>query len=78
MAPRFVEDIIHTLSETMGPIASVVVRDQIKALGESLETFPQERIPELVELVSQEILDESLKARFQQRMLKEIRAAKAV
>lgn len=60
------------LTEAMGPMASLVIRDQVSALGESLEAFPKSRLAELVELASQEILEESLKIRFQQTMFEEI------
>jgi type II secretory pathway predicted ATPase ExeA len=60
------------LTEAMGPMASLVIRDQVSALGESLETFPKSRLAELVESASQEILAASLKIRFQQTMFEEI------
>jgi hypothetical protein len=68
---------VHGLAEVSGPIASVVVRDQIAALGASAEAFPRSRVAELVESVSQVIPDKRLKARFQQRMSDEIRTLKA-
>jgi len=60
------------LTEAMGPMASMVIRDQVSALGGSLVAFPKSRLAELVELVSQEILEESLKIRFKQTMFEEI------
>jgi type II secretory pathway predicted ATPase ExeA len=59
------------LTEAMGPMASLVIRDQVSALGESLVAFPKSRLVELVEGASQEILEESLKIRFQQTMFEE-------
>jgi hypothetical protein len=73
----FFDRMVHGLAEVSGPIASVVVRDQIAALGASAEAFPKSRVAELVESVSQVIPDKRLKARFQQRMSDEIRALKA-
>jgi hypothetical protein len=72
----FFDRMVHGLAEVSGPIASVVVRDQIAALGATEETFPKSRIPELVDSVSQVIPDKRLKARFQQRMNEEMRALK--
>jgi Domain of unknown function (DUF4388) len=72
----FFDRMVHGLAEVSGPIASVVVRDQIAALGATEETFPKSRIPELVDSVSQVIPDKKLKARFQQRMNEEMRALK--
>lgn len=60
------------LTEAMGPMASLVIRDQVSALGESLVAFPKSRLAELVELASKEILEESLRMRFQQTMFEEI------
>jgi Domain of unknown function (DUF4388) len=72
----FFDRMVHGLAEVSGPIASVVVRDQIAALGATEETFPKSRIPELVDSVSQVIPDKRLKARFQQRMNEEMRTLK--
>ncbi len=72
----FFDRMVHGLAEVSGPIASVVVRDQIAALGATEESFPKSRIPELVESVCQVIPDKRLKARFQQRMSEEMRALK--
>lgn len=74
--PGFFDRMVHGLAEVSGPIASVVVRDQIAALGATEDAFPKSRIPELVESVCQVIPDKRLKARFQQRMSEEIRALK--
>ncbi|HEY3302965.1 MAG TPA: DUF4388 domain-containing protein [Candidatus Binatia bacterium] len=73
----FFDRMVHGLAEVSGPIASVVVRDQIAALGATAEAFPKSRIVELVESVSQVIPDKRLKVRFQQRMSDEIRTLKA-
>ncbi|HEX2385451.1 MAG TPA: DUF4388 domain-containing protein [Candidatus Binatia bacterium] len=72
----FFDRMVYGLAEVSGPIASVVVRDQIAALGATEETFPKSRIAELVDSVSQVIPDKRLKARFQQRMNEEMRALK--
>jgi hypothetical protein len=72
----FFDRMVHGLAEVSGPIASVVVRDQIAALGATAEAFPKSRVVELVESISQVIPDKRLKARFQQRMSDEIRALK--
>lgn len=75
--PVFFDRMVHGLAEVSGPIASVVVRDQIVALGATEESFPKSRIGELIESVSQVIPDKKLKARFQQKMSDEMRALKA-
>ncbi|MGH7773379.1 MAG: hypothetical protein ACREQA_14235, partial [Candidatus Binatia bacterium] len=70
--PGFFDRLILALTEAMGPMASLVVRDQIAGLGESMHAFPRGRLKELVEMLSQEIFDETLKIRFRRQMAKEI------
>lgn len=64
----FLEEMIASLTEAMGPMASLVVWDQVSALGEKFDAFPKARLPELVESASREILEDSLRSRFQQIM----------
>ena len=56
------------LSEVFGPVASIIVRDHVKAVGESMEKFPKTRIAELLENVSKEIPDEKVKISFRERL----------
>ena len=55
----------HT--NVIGSIASLIVRDHVRALGESIEKFPQTRLTELLESLSGEISDDKLKADFRKR-----------
>jgi general secretion pathway protein A len=64
----FLEEMIGTLTEAMGPMASMVVWDQVAALGETFDAFPKARVGELIEAASREILEEPLRVRFQQIM----------
>lgn len=48
-------------------MASLIVRDHVRALGESMEEFPQKRLPELLESLSAEISHNKLKADFRER-----------
>jgi len=48
-------------------MASLIVRHHVRTLGESMEEFPQTRLPELVESLSGEISDAKLKANFRER-----------
>ena len=52
------------LTNVMGNIASLIVRDHVRALGESMEEFPKARLTKLVESLSKGISDEKLKADF--------------
>jgi myosin heavy subunit len=68
MPSSFFDTLTRELTEVLGPMASVVVRDRIAALGESMEKFPKARVLELLETVGQEILDDSLKVSFRERL----------
>jgi hypothetical protein len=61
----------------MGPMAPLVLRDQFAALGESPQAFPQPKLAQLIELVSREILNETMRLRFQDMMAQEIEALNA-
>jgi hypothetical protein len=71
--PAFLDRIGLALTEAMGPIASLVVRDQIAALGEKYESFPRVRLGELIDLVGEEILNEKMKETFRKTMVEEVR-----
>jgi general secretion pathway protein A len=65
---QFFDGMIHALTEAMGPMAPLVVREQLAALGNSSTTFSAATLEKLVELVSREILDDLLKTAFKERM----------
>ena len=48
-------------------IASLIVRHHVRTLGESMEEFPQKRLPELIESLSNEISHSELRTDFRQR-----------
>jgi type II secretory pathway predicted ATPase ExeA len=73
----FLDALARSLTDAMGPMAKIVLRDQIKTLGESSERFPQAKVDMLLESVSREILDEGMRGRFRQHMLNEIRTLQA-
>ena len=54
----------HELTQIMGPMAPVIVRDKVASLGELMEKFPNSRVRELLVIISKEILNENAKARF--------------
>jgi hypothetical protein len=72
----FFNRMIEKLTEYVGPMAPMIVHDQIADLGESADAFPQARLEELIESVSREISDKRLKAPFKQQMSAEIRSFK--
>ena len=56
------------LTNVIESIASLIVRDHVRALGESMEEFPQRRLTELLESLSGQIADAKLKAKFRERI----------
>jgi general secretion pathway protein A len=72
MPLRFFQSMIRTLRENLGPMAAIILDDHIAAMGESKEAFPKRRIGQLVDEISLEILNESMKGRFQQLISKEL------
>lgn len=59
----------------MGPLGPVIIEDEIAALGETPESFPRDKLAELVERVSTRIEGEDKRARFQQIMLDILRGS---
>jgi general secretion pathway protein A len=64
----FVNALAAALTDAMGPMAKIVLRDQIKTLGESPERFPHAKVHMLLESVAGEILDEGMRAQFRSQM----------
>src|SRR5574341_41936 len=54
----FFDHVMRELTLVIGPVASVIIEDEVIALGETRENFPRDRVAELVERVSEEIRDE--------------------
>jgi len=72
----FLDRMIDKLTECVGPMALMIVHDQIKLLGENPSVFPQARLEELIELVGREISDNKLRTAFKQQMSEQIRTFK--
>ena len=68
----FFESMAHALVEALGPMASIIIQDQIAAMGESKNAFPKVRLIQLIDEASREIANEGMKIQFQQLMSKEI------
>ncbi|MGH7827293.1 MAG: ExeA family protein [Candidatus Binatia bacterium] len=69
---EFLDVLSSALTDAMGPMARLVIRDGLAALGYSFTTLPKRSLERLVELVSSEILNELLRTGFQSRMSKVI------
>ncbi|MBW1847185.1 MAG: hypothetical protein JRJ27_08610 [Deltaproteobacteria bacterium] len=61
------------LSLAVGPIAEIIIEEEITDLGYDPLKFPSKRAAELVDLVSREIQREEKKTLFKQNMIKEIK-----
>jgi general secretion pathway protein A len=77
VAASFLNFFVAALTDAMGPMSKIVLRDQIKGLGESSERFPHAKVEMLLESVSREILDEGMRAQFRRQMLEQIRTLQA-
>ncbi|MBI5305796.1 MAG: MarR family transcriptional regulator [Chloroflexi bacterium] len=70
---QFFDWVAREFARVIGPMASIIIEDEIAALGETREQFPRDRIAELVEDISAEVRDDAKRLRFQQIMLDAIR-----
>ena len=70
---EFLDSLVAKLTEAAGPMASVIVREKVADLGESLGAFPKNRLKELFNKLCEEILDENLRQGFQNVMSEKIR-----
>lgn len=61
-------DGLSELTNVMRPIASLIVRNHVDSLGESMENFPPARFADLLEALSRDISDEKLRTAFRQRV----------
>ncbi|HEV8722680.1 MAG TPA: polysaccharide biosynthesis tyrosine autokinase [Candidatus Binatia bacterium] len=71
---EFLDYLLRELIDSMGPIAKFVIRDHIAFLGESSNEFPRSRWQELVVRVSEEILNPTIRDKFQTRMAQYLNA----
>jgi len=72
LSPELLKLMIVKLAEAMGPMAPLVLREHICALGGSSDSFPEAKLQELVKQVGKEILDDSFRQRFEDEMTQEI------
>jgi hypothetical protein len=69
----FFELVEKELSEIIGPVAPVILDEEIKDMGEERSSFPMERVSLLVEKVSREITDDTQRIAFQKTTLSALR-----
>jgi general secretion pathway protein A len=78
VTPQFFDHLVSAAIQAMGPMADIVLRDQIFALGESRESFPEVKLGSLIDSISREILNEAMRARFQDTMLRQMATLKTL
>jgi len=73
----FLQLISGKLVEAMGPMAPLILREHIVALGRSPDSFPESDIEDLISHVSGEIPRQSARRQFEKEMARELRTLKA-
>ncbi len=68
----FFEKLSAALTEAMGPMAPIVIRSEVAALGESMKRFPVDKLWQLTQQIKGEILNGALRAAFEKQVLREI------
>ena len=69
----FFRQLADTLVNYIGPVASYVINDVLQELNEPQDKFLKEKVPLLIETLSQEIVDETKRVNFQKEMLRIIK-----
>lgn len=65
---KFFLSLREALIDAMGPMAQIVLSEHVKQFGASLDHFPREKIGSLIESVSREIFDDSIREQFRKSM----------
>jgi len=71
---EFFIDIREALVDAMGPMAHIVLSEHVKLLGGSFDHFERSKIELLIDSVSREIFDQSIRANFRHNMSAKLRA----
>jgi polysaccharide biosynthesis transport protein len=69
---EFLNHLIEVFEERVGPMARHIVRGEVVRLGESFDSFPKNRLKELIDHISMEIINDELKEEFRQTMSKDL------
>lgn len=76
VSEKFFEILQKELTAIIGPVAPYVLGDTLWAMGAKKERFNIDKVPELIENLSDEITDNDKKVSFQQIMLGTIKGLK--
>jgi chromosome segregation ATPase len=71
VAPDFFDLMSQELEMILGPQSTIIVGEHVAALGESTQKFPKSRLAELLEILSKEIGNESLRISFRKWFVKQ-------
>jgi type II secretory pathway predicted ATPase ExeA len=74
VASQFFDFMARAATEGIGPMAKLIIDDQIADLGEPRDSFPQKKLAELIDRVSREIFNETMRARFLDKMAQAVSA----
>ena len=69
--PNFFDLMSQELTAIIGPKAPTFVREHVAALGESMEKFPKSRLAQLLDILSQDIVNEPLRIGFRKWFVKQ-------
>lgn len=64
----FLLSLREALIDAMGPMGAVVLSEQLKLHGATMDRFPRDKISGLIESVSREIFDDAMRERFRRQM----------
>ncbi len=70
---RFFDALNQDLVEAIGPMAKLILLDHIRLCGGSKESFPKKKLKSLLDSLSREIFDSTMKSQFQKAMSERIR-----
>ena len=65
--------LLDQLALAIGPIAAVLIEDEVRRLGHEVDNFPSDLVPNLVDKLAGEIRREDKKAAFIKNMVNKIR-----
>lgn len=69
--PEFFNAMEAALTQTIGPVAPLIIEDILFDLNAKKSNLSKDRVPQLIERISTEIKDEDKRVQFQQQMLKQ-------
>ena len=73
VSSQFFEKLENALVTIIGPVANYLIDDVMWEISEDKDKFVRDKVPMLIEAISQEINDEHKSVQFQQQMLDEIK-----